>query len=275
MTRRVASPFREVPASAASTLFGALGGAAAVPFYYNRLYNLNRDNSNNFVQWADAIRGYTGPGAPPVITPIAGTTLGTLTYDATKGLVCNGSSPGTQGASAALSISFSLSAGPAGGPATTQAINTIWLVGQINAGQSFSNLLVIQNGASTQYLYLQAAGSGARQYVTGSSYGSANMFDAVSTINIGATRILIIATCQVGQQHGIQIPNQALVQNTDNQARPYEPYSLQLFYAPGSTGNLSCGSSIAEIGALTRTANASDITLLKNNAVAVHSATLQ
>lgn len=267
MSRRVQSRFNEAPGTAAQVLYGRLGGAEAVPFYYNRLYNFNRDASNNVVQWADAVRGYSGPGAPPVLVPPPSTPFGTVTYDPVKGMVATGVI-GTS-LQAPLSSAFSLSPGPMGGPVTAQAIGTIWCVGEIDAGSSTdSELLLTANAAVTSFCALVLD-------VSSGNYAVVNeqgiLQSAISAVPVDGTRRLIIMTSQTGQQHGIQIPNDALVQHTGESARAAEPYQFGFL---GSSTLPGCSGSIAEIGGLFRTATASDIALLVANAVAQHGATL-
>jgi hypothetical protein len=268
MTRRVQARFTDVPDSAAMSLFGALGGQASVPFYYNRIANLNRDPvTGAIIQWADCIRGYTGPNTPPVLRPVGGPNTH-ITYDPVKGVVSDGTLGTALGT--VLSGAFSLSAGSPGGGVTRQGLGTLWVVGEFDA-PSLSALAVITNGGQTAQLALVTDPTAATYAANNETGPGAN---AVSSVAPDGTRRLLVLTSTTGLRHGIRVPNQAQVQNTGEQARASEPYVLFLFaQALSQTVNGAPGS-IAEIGGLTREATAVDFALLAANAVSQHAASL-
>lgn len=267
--RGTRSRFTDAPDGAAATLYGALGGDLGVPFYYNRLYNLNRDPvTGAVIQWGDCIRGYQGPFAPPILQPVGGPSTH-IVYDPARGVVSDGTLGTALGT--VLSSAFSLSAGAPGSGITRQGLGTLWLVGEFDSA-SVSALAVIINGSGGSFVAC-TIDPGAGTYAANNDQGVGN--NAVSAVVPDGTRRLIVITSSTGQQHGIQIPTNGVVQHAGEVARPIEPYALFCFaQVIGQTVNSAPGS-IAEIGGLTRIADAAEIALLAANAVSQHAATLE
>ena len=281
------SPYHEAPGSALEILVGSLGGNLVVPFVYDRLYNLNRDGSNNIVQWADGIRGYGGT-APPVLVPTV-LTNGTFvppTYDATKGVVFS-STPNKTVLQGALSSLFGPSAGSVLGGITQQRLGTVWFIGEVDSVPSGTNTLAAlvngtamgQGGATNDQVTLGVQGSTGSYMVwltsigTGATNANATNSQAVAPTTVAdGTRRLIVMTVVTGNNHGIQIPtHSALTQSSLLEpTRTTEPYGLNI----GPANGTSCPCSVAMVGGLTRSPSASDLTLLQNYAVTVHGATL-
>ena len=263
MTVICRSRFDLFPASRASSLVGNLGGEAAVPFYYTQNVNMNRDGSANMIQWADAVRGYSG-SVPPLTVPSGATAP---TYDATKGVVAAST---TCAMMAALSGAFSISAGSLVGGITNQAIGTVWVVGELDATPTaFWFLYSILNGAGLVGLSVESTQGAGNFY---SSQGRAGNFAVSATSANDSVCRLIIATVVTGSNNGIQIPNSSGFTSTSNTVTVVnEPYSLFLFGGGVSGGSVQHGGqgSIREIGALNRTATAGDIALLKTNATTI------
>lgn len=262
MTRKAQARFSEPLAAPMQQLFGALGGQAAVPFYYNRLANLNRDALGNIVQWADAIRGYSGPLAPPVLVPVIppGTPAGSFTYDAVKGVV----GAGNQGAvlQGALSGAYSLSAGAPGTGITVPRLGTVWVVGEIDAAVLGGVLAAVVNASGSSFC---AVGSSATAQLYTTENDQTTL--AASAVPSDGTRRLVIMTSTTGAQHGVQVPSQGVVQAGGEVARPLEPYLLQIL-GPSLAG----AGSVAEVGGLFRIATATDIALILANAISMHAA---
>lgn len=256
MSTHVQSRYREVPVSAAQTLVGALGGNTAVPFYYNRLYNLNRDGSANVIQWGDAIRGYQG--TPPVLQVASAAP----TYDASRGVIFGGSGNTLAGA---VSTAYGLSAGSVIGGITTQRLQTFWMVGEIDP-LNVGAFVTLSASSPSDFVNLGtlAAGAAYSVWLNGST---ANAATGTGVVTDGTIR-LVIMTLVTGGNHGIQVPTHSAnaTSSLGEPTRTTQPYTLLI----GGTGI----GAVAEMGGLTRSPTAADLTLLQNNAVSVHGATL-
>lgn len=260
MTRRVQSLFRDTGASTAAKLVGALGGPAAVPFYYNLSYNLNftPPAPGPFIQWGDVLRGYQ---APPGVIQV-NQFFGQATAGNASGLSSPGNNVFTCGS--VTSANFRPPAGSIANGITSPGAQCIWMVGAAAAGQTSGGLWRLTSQDNTDVIELGISSGGFYQV----SYGPGNA-PAVSSIAADGTVRLILVTLVTGNNHGIQVPTHgALVQSSISEpTRTTQPYSLALFPGDVGGGINSVIGNVIEIGGLTRSPTSADQTLLQTNAV--------